>query len=248
MSGWLRVVGLGPGPDKWLTPEAHDVLHAATDIVGYIPYVERVPATARAKRHASDNRVELERAQQALQAAACGARVAVVSGGDAGVFGMAAALFEAMEKGDAAWRVLDVAVVPGMTALLAAAARVGAPLGHDFCVISLSDQRKPWSVIQLRLKAACEGDFVLAVYNPASSTRREQLEAALAQLRVARGADTVAVAATSVGCKDERVMVTTLGALDAAQVNMRTLLIIGSTKTRAVGRFVYTPRTYAEAL
>ena len=140
-----------------------------------------------AKRHPSGNGVELERAREALQMAANGARVAVVSGGDAGVFGMAAALFEAIEKGDAAWRELDVAVVPGMTALLAAAARAGAPRGHDFCVISLSDYLKPWPVIEKRLQAASAGDFVLAIYNPASKTRREQLAAALDALRKARG-------------------------------------------------------------
>ena len=139
MTGWVRVVGLGAGKNEWLTPEANRVLHEATDIVGYFPYVNAVAATVTAKRHASDNGVEVDRAAQALQMAAEGGRVAVVSGGDAGVFGMASALFEAVEKGEATWRDLDIEVIAGISAMLAASARIGAPLGHDFCVMSLSD-------------------------------------------------------------------------------------------------------------
>lgn len=249
MSGWLRIIGIGPGPAEWLTPEAHAVLHEASDIIGYIPYVENLPATITATRHASDNRVEIERAQEALRMAAAGARVAVVSGGDAGIFGMAAAVFEAMEQGDAAWRKLDVTVIPGMTALLAAAARIGAPLGHDFCVMSLSDYLKPWAIIEKRLQAASAGDFVLALYNPASKTRREQLDAALGLLREGRGADTIAILAKSIGRAEEQVVITTLGTIDPAQVDMRTLLIIGSSMTRRMERngqpaIVYTPRFY----
>lgn len=252
MSGWLRVVGLGPGPAEWLTPEASAALHAATDIVGYTPYVRAVADSALAARHPSGNGAEIERAREALRMAAAGARVAVVSGGDAGVFGMAAAVFEALEQGEEAWRALDIQVLPGVSAVLAAAARLGAPLGHDFCVVSLSDYLKPWAVIERRLRAACEGDFVLAIYNPASGARKEQLRAALACLRALRGGETVAMLAANIGRAGERVAVTTLAALDPEQVDMRTLLMIGSSRTRCVERpeqapFVYTPRFYTEA-
>ena len=250
-NGWLRVIGLGPGPAQWLTPEALDVLHEATDIVGYIPYVESVPESVKAIRHATDNRVEIDRAKHALEMASAGARVAVVSGGDAGVFGMATAIYEAMEAGMAAWRDLDITVVPGMTALLAASARVGAPLGHDFCVMSLSDYLKPWDVIEKRLIAASEGDFVLALYNPASKTRREQIVSALDCLRKHRGNETIVIVAASVGREQERITLTTLGKIDPAIIDMRTLLIIGSSRTRRIERagkddVVFTPRFYKE--
>ena len=249
MRGWLRIVGIGPGPEKWLSPEASAVLHEATDIIGYIPYVEAVPKTVIATRHASDNRVEIERAQEALRLAEKGARVAVVSGGDAGIFGMAAAVFEAIDQGDVAWRELDIEVIPGITAFLAAAAKIGAPLGHDFCVMSLSDYLKPWAIIERRLRAASEGDFALALYNPASKTRREQLSNALTILRECRAPDTIAILAKSIGREAEEVIVTTLAALNPEDVDMRTLIIIGSTMTKRIGRegkapFVYTPRFY----
>ncbi len=251
MSGWLRIIGLGPGHASWLTPEASAVLHAATDIVGYRPYVAAVPHSVSAIRHASDNGVELERASAALAMAEKGARVAVVSGGDAGVFGMASAVFEALEAGSPAWRNLDIAVLPGITALLGAAARLGAPLGHDFCVISLSDYLKPWPVIERRLQAAAQGDFVLAIYNPASKTRREQLQKALECLRQHRAAKTVVMHAESVSRPEERITVTTLDALEVENVHMLSLLIIGSSHTRRIARengipFVYTPRFYKE--
>lgn len=249
MSGWLRIIGLGPGPAEWLTPEASHWLHTATDAVGYTPYIAALPATIAATRHASDNGVELDRARDALRMAERGARVAVVSGGDAGVFGMAAAVCEAIDMGDATWRALDVAVIPGMTALLAASARVGAPLGHDFCVLSLSDRLKPWNIIEMRLRAACAGDFALAIYNPASHSRKEQLARALTLLTELRGSDTVAIAAQAVGRADERLHVATLGTLDATIVDMRTLLLIGSSRTQRIERpglppLIYTPRYY----
>lgn len=252
MNGWLRIVGLGPADAKWLSPEASEILHAATDVVGYVPYVESLPASVTAKRHASDNRVEIDRAKAALEMAANGARVAVVSGGDAGVFGMAAAVFEAMET-DAKWHSLDVTVVPGMTALLAAAARVGAPLGHDFCVMSLSDYLKPWEAIEKRLEAASAGDFVLAIYNPASKTRREQIASALAQLRKARGGETLVILAASVGRAEERITITNLAEVNPDAIDMRTLVIVGSSATRRIERdgkspIIYTPRSYKEAL
>ena len=162
MKGLLTVVGLGPGDPRYLTPAASEALASATDLVGYGPYVDRVPERPGQRRHSSDNRVELDRARFALDLAAKGARVAVVSGGDPGVFAMAAAVFEAVESGDPEWRSLDIRVEPGITAMLAAAARVGAPLGGDFCAMSLSDNLKPWEIVEARLRAALTADFVVA--------------------------------------------------------------------------------------
>src|SRR6516162_11756975 len=171
MTRSLAVVGLGPGDARWLTPEAQAALAAADVLIGYRPYLERVPARPQQTRHPSDNREEGARAAQALRQAAEGARVAVVSGGDPGVFAMAAAICGEIEAGPPAWRDLDLAFLPGVTAMLAVAARVGAPLGHDFCAISLSDNLKPWDLIERRLEAAANGDFVIALFNPASKAR-----------------------------------------------------------------------------
>ena len=247
---WLRVIGLGPGSAQWLTPEASVILHDATDIVGYTPYVNAVPSSVSATRHATGNGVEVERASDALRMAAAGKRVAVVSGGDSGVFGMAAAVFEALEQGDPVWRNLDISVIPGMTAFLAASARIGAQLGHDICVISLSDYKKPWPIIEKRLIAACEGDFALAIYNPASNTRRDQLDAALIILRKHRTPQTIAMLAKSIGREKEEIIITTLAQLNPDDVDMRTLILIGSSLTRIIERngqapFAYTPRFYS---
>jgi len=170
VTGRVLIVGLGPGAAEWITPEASAAIEAASDIVGYSPYVERLTLRANQRVHASDNRVEMERARLALTLAVEGRKVAVVSGGDPGVFAMAAAVFEAVED-DPRWLKLDIQVAPGITAMQAAAARLGAPLGHDFCAISLSDNLKPWGVVERRLRAAAEGDFVVALYNPASKAR-----------------------------------------------------------------------------
>ena len=243
--GSVTVVGLGPGGPEWLTPEAQAELIAADDVVGYATYLARVPARRGQRRHASDNRVEAQRALQALELAGAGRRVAVVSSGDPGIFAMASAVFEQVERnghGD-----VEVRVVPGLSAMQAVAARVGAPLGHDFCVISLSDQLKPWDVIERRLEAAGAADLVLALYNPASRTRRTQLERAFEVLRGHRDAGTPVVVARAVGAPQERVTVTTLAAVDsdADAIDMRTLLIIGSSTTRVTaGGAVYTPRGY----
>ena len=180
MSGSLVVVGTGPGKAELMTPATLAALAKATDLVGYGPYLDRIPMTRPGqRRHASDNRVELERARHALSLAAAGREVVVVSGGDPGVFAMAAAVFEAVETGDPRWRGLDIRVEPGVTAMLAAAAEVGAPLGDDFCAISLSDNLKPWATIERRLRAAAEADFVIALYNPASKARPHQLGAGI---------------------------------------------------------------------
>lgn len=250
MTGWLRIVGLGAGSEKWLTPEARDILHTATDIIGYTPYVNAVPKTVSAKLHASDNGVEVARAEYALSLAAGGAKVAVVSGGDAGVFGMASAVFEAIENGEAGWRKLDIEVAPAVTALLAASARIGAPLGHDFCVISLSTYLKPWEIIEKRLRASADGDFVLAIYNPTSKHRAEDLQNALKIMRETRDGETIAIIATKIGREGEEIIITNLSEIKPEQINMLSLLIIGSRKTRLIKRegkppFIYTPRFYS---
>ncbi|MEN0015981.1 MAG: precorrin-2 C(20)-methyltransferase, partial [Solirubrobacteraceae bacterium] len=174
--GWVTVVGLGPAGAQTLTPEAHAVLAEATDVIGYDTYIARVPPRRGQRRHGSDNRVELDRARHALELAAGGARVAVVSSGDPGIFAMASAVLEGLEAAPEPLRSVDVRVLPGISAVQAAAARVGAPVGHDVALISLSDIRKPWSIIERRLVAAAESDLVVALYNPASKTRREQLD------------------------------------------------------------------------
>jgi precorrin-3B C17-methyltransferase len=247
VTGWLRVVGLGPGPAHWITPEVSAVLAEASDLVGYQSYLARLAPHADQRVHASDNGDELARAQSALELAARGARVALVSGGDPGVFAMAAALFEAIEQGPPALRALDVAVLPGVTAMLAAAARLGAPLGNDFCAINLSDNLKPWRVIERRLRAAAEADFVIALYNPASRARTEQIERAFALLRTLRAPQTAVMLAQAVGRDDEALHVTCLGEAEPARCDMRTLVLIGASTTRVLERpgrtsWVYTPR------
>ena len=171
MTGRVSIVGIGPGNDAMVTPQVADVLAQATDVVGYFPYVERITPRAGLTLHGSDNRVEIDRSEHALQMAAAGRQVVVVSSGDPGVFAMAAAVFEALEAGPAAWLDLHIDVLPGITAMLAASARAGAPLGHDFCAINLSDNLKPWALIEKRLRLAAEADFAMAFYNPRSKSR-----------------------------------------------------------------------------
>jgi precorrin-3B C17-methyltransferase len=240
--GSLVIVGTGPGKPELMTPATQAALAEATDLVGYGPYLERVPLTAGQCRHASDNRVELERARHALALAAAGRKVAVVSGGDPGVFAMAAAVFEAVENGDPAWRSLDIRVEPGVTAMLAAAAEAGAPLGGDFCAISLSDNLKGWATIERRLKAAAEADFVIALYNPASKARPHQLGEAFVLLRAIKAGETLVLLVRAAGTAEARVIATTLAEADATQADMRTLVIVGASTTRRVGRWIYTPR------
>ena len=248
MSGRLAVVGLGPGDVRWLTPQADAALAAADALFGYGPYLDRAPVRDGQSRHPSDNRQEAPRARAALERAAAGTNVALVSGGDPGVFAMAAAVCEQIESGPAAWRGLDVEIVPGITAMLAVAARVGAPLGHDFCALSLSDNLKPWSVIERRLDAAAQAGFVIALYNPISRARPWQLTTALERLRRYLPATTPTVFGRAVGRADETVAVTTLQAADPAGADMATLVIVGSAETRLVPRpghapLVYTPRS-----
>lgn len=247
MSGRLAVIGLGPGDARWLTREAEAALAAADALYGYGPYLDRVPSRPGQARHPSDNREEHARAAAALRHASEGADIAIVSGGDPGVFAMAAAVCAEIEAGPQAWRTLDVAIVPGVTAMLAVAARVGAPLGHDFCALSLSDNLKPWELIERRLDAAAGAGFVIALYNPISRARPWQLGAAFERLRQRLPASTPVMVGRAVGRPDENVVVTTLEGADPATADMATLIIVGSSETRAIARpgrapLVYTPR------
>lgn len=252
MSGHVAVVGLGPGDACYLTAEAEAALADAQALYGYAPYLDRVPPRAHQSRHASDNREERVRAAAALDHAARGARVAVVSGGDPGVFAMAAAVCEEIEAGPEAWRRLDVAIVPGITAMLAVAARIGAPLGHDFCALSLSDNLKPWELIERRLDAAAGAGFVIALYNPVSRARPWQFGAAMERLRRHLPDATPVVFGRAIGRSEETVSVTRLDAACAAPADMATLVIVGSRETRIIARpgrspLVYTPRASAAA-
>ncbi|KRF14101.1 ATP-binding protein [Nocardioides sp. Soil797] len=237
----LLVVGLGPGPDCWLTPEATRALAEVDHVIGYAPYVNRVPQREGLTRHASGNTVEVDRARLALDLARSGERVAVVSGGDAGVFGMASAVFEAAEE--PAYADVPVRVLPGVSAVQAVAARAGAPIGADFAVMSLSDRLKPWSVIEDRLRAVSRTDLVLGIYNPASRSRVDQIALAHKVLLDERSPETVVVVGRDIGRAEEFLLVTTLGELDPSTIDMKCLLIIGASNTRRTpsGR-VWTPR------
>ena len=244
MSGWLCIAGLGPGDEQLVTPEVSAVLAEATDIVGYIPYVARIAPRPGLTLHASDNRVEMDRARAALQMAAAGQKVVVVSSGDPGVFAMAAAVFEALE-GQPQWQALDIRVLPGITAMLAAAAKAGAPLGHDFCAINLSDNLKPASLIEARVRAAAGADFAMAFYNPRSASRPHTFERILAVLLELCGPDRLITFARAVSTAEERIATVTLAQARADMADMRTVVIVGNSATRQVGRFVYTPRSAA---
>jgi precorrin-2 C20-methyltransferase / precorrin-3B C17-methyltransferase len=241
--GQVDVVGLGPAGRDWLTPQAMAVLSSADDLVGYAPYVDRVPANPRQRRHGSDNQVEPERAEFALDLALAGRRVAVVSSGDPGVFAMASVVLEVAAAHDRFAQV-PVEIIPGLTAAQAVASLAGAPLGHDYCVLSLSDRLKPWEVIAARLTAAAASDLVVAIYNPASRTRRQQLVDALDLLREHRAPETPVVIGRAVGTDQQSVAVTSLGELDPAAVDMRCLLIVGSSQTRVVTGAGGTPRVF----
>jgi len=246
--GRVDVVGLGPGGRDWQTPQAAAALAAADDIVGYGPYVDRVPLNPRQRRHGSDNRVEAQRAEFALDLALRGRRVAVVSSGDPGVFAMASVVLEAAAA-DARFAAVPVAIVPGITAAQAVASLAGAPLGHDYVMLSLSDRLKPWDVIARRLRAAAEGDFAIAIYNPASRSRRQQLVDARDLLLSHRPPDTPVVIGRAVGTGEQSITVTTLGEFDPAEVDMRCLLIVGSSQSRVLrdasgAARVITPRRY----
>lgn len=246
--GWLAIVGTGPGDPRWMTPETAALVERATDLVGYATYLDRLPDSGQ-KRHPSDNREELDRARQALALAAEGRGVALISGGDPGVFAMAAAVYETLDADGNRWRDVPVHVAPSVSAMQAVAARAGAPLGNDFCVISLSDNLKPWELILKRLRLAAEADFAMALYNPTSRARPWQLGEALAAVAEQRAGETPVIVGTAIGRDAERLAVTTLDAVDPAEADMRTLIIIGASTTRIVERGdgvrrVYTPRIY----
>jgi cobalt-precorrin 5A hydrolase/precorrin-3B C17-methyltransferase len=249
--GRLFVVGIGPGDAAWRTPETDAALATATDVVGYGLYLDLLGrAIAGKQRHESALGAEEARARLALDLAAEGKSVALVSSGDAGIYGLATLVFELLERGtDARWQRIAIRVCPGLSALQAAAARIGAPLGHDFCAISLSDLLTPWPEIERRLQAAADGDFVVALYNPASARRRDQLTRAIAILRAQRPATTPVIVARNLGRASEAVAVTDLASLDTDAIDMLTLLLIGNSRTRhfasGTTRWVYTPRGYA---
>ena len=247
MSGRLFVVGLGPGNADQVTPEAMQAVRAAREFYGYGPYLDRLSLAEGQTRHVSDNREELSRASAALTRAAEGIDVAVVSGGDPGVFAMAAAVCEAIDGGPTVWRDVELTVVPGVTAMLAVAARIGAPLGHDFCAISLSDNLKPWELIERRLDAVSKAGFVIALYNPISKARPWQLGRAFECLRGNLPGSTPVIFGRAAGRPDERIESVRLDRADPAGADMATCIIIGSAETRIIERgerspLIYTPR------
>lgn len=242
MSGSVVIAGLGPGSDTLVTPEVTAAVAQATDIVGYIPYVARIAPRPGLTLHPSDNRVELDRATHALQMAQGGKRVVVVSSGDPGVFAMASAVFEAMEA-DPAYQTVEVRVLPGITAMLAAAARAGAPLGHDFCAINLSDNLKPFDLVEKRLRLAAQADFAMAFYNPRSASRPHQFIRMLEILREECEPGRLITFARAVSTPDERLLTVTLSEATPEMADMRTVVIVGNSATRRIGPYVYTPRS-----
>ncbi|PIE11298.1 MAG: precorrin-3B C(17)-methyltransferase [Rhodobacterales bacterium] len=247
MTGTLTIAGLGPGSDTLVTPEVRDTLNRATDVVGYIPYVARVAERPGLTLHPSDNRVELDRSRHALEMAVEGRDVVVVSSGDPGVFAMASAVFEAVEAGPPEWRALDIRVLPGITAMLAAAARAGAPLGHDFCTINLSDNLKPFDLIEKRLRLAVEADFAMAFYNPRSKSRPEGFAKVLDLLKAECQDARPVIFARAVSTPEEELRVVPLPDCTPEMADMRTMVIVGASNTRIIERdgppIVYTPRS-----
>ncbi|MEA3110618.1 MAG: cobalt-precorrin hydrolase / cobalt-factor methyltransferase / precorrin-3B [Caballeronia sp.] len=251
--GTLTVIGLGPGSADLMVPAARHALSQADDVLGYETYVRMAgPFAPHQVLHCTDNREEMQRARHAFELASGGRNVVVVSSGDPGVFAMAAAVLEALDQArdNALWISVDLTVVPGVSAALATAARAGAPLGHDFCVLSLSDNLKPWAVIETRLRHAAQADLVMAFYNPVSRARPWQLDRALEIVREHRSGATLIVLGRNIGRPGETLTITTLDKLHSSQVDMRTMVIIGSSTTRSFprtdghGDWVYTPRWY----
>ena len=241
-AGWIAVAGLGPGDAALVTPEVTAALAEATDVVGYIPYVARVAPRAGLTLHPSDNRVELDRAALALELAAEGRRVVIVSSGDPGVFAMASALFETVEaRSDR--QDTDIRILPGITAMLAAAARAGAPLGHDFCAINLSDNLKPFAEVERRLRHAARGGFAMAFYNPRSASRPQQFARVLDILREECEPERLILFARAVTTPDETLTCVALSEALPEMADMRTVVIVGNAATRRVGRWIYTPRS-----
>ncbi|KRR02221.1 precorrin-3B C17-methyltransferase [Bradyrhizobium jicamae] len=241
MTGTLTIAGLGPGDEALVTPEVSAALVDATDVVGYAPYVARVKLREGLTLHPSDNRMEVQRANDALRLASEGCRVIMVSSGDPGVFAMASAVFEALEAAPQ-WQGIAIRVLPGVTAMMAAAARAGAPLGHDFCAINLSDNLKPWSMIEKRLRLAAEADFAIAMYNPRSVSRPEGFGRALSVLKEASCGERLVIFAHAVTTPEERIETVMLHEARPEMADMRTVVIVGNSATRRVGSWVYAPR------
>ena len=253
MTGSLTVVGLGPGSPDQITPEALSAVASATDFFGYFPYIDRLNLRPDQRRHASDNREELARAKAAIDMAARGGNVCVVSGGDPGVFAMAAAVCEAIDEGPAEWRDIDLSIVPGVTAMLAVAAKAGAPLGHDFCAISLSNNLKPWAIIEKRLVAAATAGFVMAFYNPISKARPHQLDEAFEILRANLPGTVPVIFGRAAGRPDEAIRIVPLAEAQGDMADMATCVIVGTTETKLIERtgnrpIVYSPRFLRESV
>ena len=244
MKGSLTIVGLGPGAPELITPAVTDALKDSTDIVGYSKYIERVKDASGKSFHPSDNREEIDRAELSINLALQGKKVVVVSSGDPGVFAMASAIFEVVDKKTISIDALSIVVLPGITALLAASARLGAPIGHDFCVINLSDNLKSWDILKSRVIAAAKADFVIAFYNPRSKSRKNQLSEIYDVLRKNCKSDRIVIYANSVSTESEAIFETTLSEADASSVSMKTLVIIGSSSTKKIRNtgYIYTPR------
>ena len=253
MTGSLTVVGLGPGSPDQITPEALSAVASATDFFGYFPYIDRLNLRPDQRRHASDNREELARAKAAIDMAARGGKVCVVSGGDPGVFAMAAAVCEAIDEGPPEWRDIDLSIVPGVTAMLAVAAKAGAPLGHDFCAISLSNNLKPWAIIEKRLVAAATAGFVMAFYNPISKARPHQLDEAFDILRANLPGTVPVIFGRAAGRPDEAIRIVPLADAKGDMADMATCVIVGTTETKLIERtgkrpIVYSPRFLRESV
>ncbi|CAM5327319.1 Precorrin-3B C(17)-methyltransferase [Frigidibacter albus] len=242
MTGALVIAGLGPGAERMVTPEVMAALAGATDVLGYLPYVARIAPRPGLTLHPSDNREELDRALHALDLAAAGGRVVVVSSGDPGVFAMAAAVFEALETRPDL-HALEIRVLPGITAMLAAAAAAGAPLGHDFCALNLSDNLKPWALIERRVRLAAEADLAMAFYNPRSRSRPDGFARVLELLRAACPEDRLVTFARAVSTPDQAIRTVALSEARPEMADMRTVVIVGNSQTRRVGAWVYSPRS-----
>ena len=245
MTGSLMIVGIGPGDKHLITPEVTNAINNATDLVGYRTYVKRVPKRANLTVHETDNKAEVSRAIHALELAELGKKVVIVSSGDPGVFAMASALLEALENGSKSWKRLDIQILPGITAMLAASAQLGAPLGHDFCAINLSDNLKPWELIEKRLRLSLEADFVICIYNPRSVARPSQFDKVLKILNDNCQASRLIIFAKAVTTPKQNIKILNINEANSAIVDMSTIVIIGSSRTKKIvgTRFVYTPRS-----
>jgi len=252
--GRLSIVGIGPGSPEWRTPAATEAIARASDVVGYQLYLDLVAPLIKGKnQHESALAKEEHRVRVALDLAAEGKDVALICSGDAGIYALATLAFELLDReDDPDWNRLAIEVVPGVSAIQAAAARIGAPIGHDFCTVSLSDLLTPWEDIVTRLHAVADGNFIVAFYNPVSQRRRTQLPEAQRILLTKRSPETPVVLARNLGRAEERITTTTLGALSVDDVDMLTLVLVGNDQTRLIergeNRWVYTPRGYAKKM